>query len=262
MRSAAATAHLAGHGVIDDLAGKLVTHRFAGGLQRGGKADLVSGEHRVFEFGAAPGERHATGDFLERLLDLQFIRLPGAAIAARPNPNPFARHLRRHYPIHHFALLIAADGFARRVHHDLHIGRPLAEAVVVRHQPRAGFQGKDARPHHQVDFGQQVDRQHVRLGDIGFMQIAFVKHRAVRHAHLGGIAVAQRHQTFVQIDAESARAVFFGCGDNKPPIARPQINQKIVRTHFGHFQHLVDHHLRRLHVRRVAVVLRRRRHHG
>ena len=73
---------------------------------------------------------------------------PGAARVGRHDPQLDARHAAD------------ADRLLRRAHLQALVGRPVADAAVVRHDARAGLELEQLRQQLGVELGQQVERDH------------------------------------------------------------------------------------------------------
>ncbi len=138
------------------------------------------------------------------------------------------------------------------------IGTPVVHRKVVRHDASARLELQYLWPQVEIHARQQIHRDHCRVREIRLEQIALEERYSIRNAGLRRVFHAFLDAHGIQIDTETARPVFFRSGDNDTSVAGPEINQIVLRRHFRHLQHAVDHDLRRWHIRDRALPCKRR----
>ena len=94
--------------------------------------------------------------------------------------------------------------------------------------------------------GQEKQREHGRLRDVGLEHVAFDERRAVRDAGFLRPAPRQRHHIGVVLDADRPRAAL-GSGNHVAAIARPEIHDDVLWRDLRHVEHLFDQLGRRRH---------------
>src|SRR5262249_24418379 len=230
--------------------GELVARRAGALPDIGGEGDLLAGEHGILELRGMASDDKLAGEFLEVLFERELVVFrPAVALEL---PAPLAGGDARNHPVKYLASLPDADLLAGRGHFQLEIGRPVAEVVVVRHDPRAGLQGgEQPGAYREVHIGEQVQCKHRRRTDVRLKQVALIERHALRDAGPSGVTVAQLDQPAVEVHAESARPVSAGGRDHHASVTRAQIDDVIIRSDPGYLQHPVDDVLRRLDVGRV-----------
>jgi len=108
----------------------------------------------------------------------------------------------------------------------------------------------------QVDHhrGQQVERDHGRFRKVGLEDVLHVERRTVGKPQALRLGVALLDEVRIDVDAEAARLVFAGGGQDDHAIARAEVDHEIPGSHLTHAQHLVDDDLRRGHIRPAGAL--------
>jgi hypothetical protein len=137
-------------------------------------------------------------------------------------------------------------------------GFPVAHVVVVGHDagPRLEL-AQELGPQPQVHVGQQVQRDHGRVLDVGLEQVLLEELHAVGDALPGRVRPGFRDPVGIDVDAHAARAEPLGGRDGDPTVARPEVVEDVVLADPGDLQHLVDDALARRHVRHLGLLVER-----
>ena len=199
-----------------------------------------------------PALRHYVD--IELLILLLDGKSPTPAVAGQL-ARPAALRVGRHDPQLHARHAAHAHRLLRRAHLEALVGRPVADAAVVRHDARARLEAQQARQQLGIEIRQQIERDHGRGGEIGLEDVAHLEAGAVAKARLLRVLRRQPHEIGIEVDAEAPRAALRRLDDDAA-VARAEVDDVVVLLHLGHAQHALDDLHRRLHVRHGAVVPR------
>ena len=203
------------------------------------EADLIAAQACVLELNltAIYGRRALDG-----LVCLRKVQVEATAVPLAHRPATL--HLRRNDP----EVDVATVGCL------VPIGLPVTQVEGMGDDPRAGFQlAKDARPEIHVDLGQEIHAENRRIPDLGVVQVLHAKLDLILDARLPCVLPSLRDPLRIDIDSEGAGPVLLGSGDSDAPVARSKVDQVVVGSHLGHFEHLVDDRLRGRHIDDVEL---------
>ena len=114
----------------------------------------------------------------------------------------------------------------------------MIDAERVGDDTRAGLEVGELVAELQQIVGQQEERQHRGLLELGRVHVALLERRLVADAGLRRVAPGELDHVRVELDAERARAAP-GRGNDVAPITGSEIDDEVLRRDLGHVEHLL-----------------------
>ncbi len=150
----------------------------------------------------------------------------------------------------------AVHGIAFQV--DRPVRSPPAHVKVMGHHRRAGGElVKKDGAELLVDRGEQIQRHHRRLADVGLEEVPLPELDEIGHAGLLGVLAGLLDEVGVDLNADPLRPVLPRCADYDASVSAPEIVDDIRFVHVGQLQHAVDDRLGRRHVGHVRLLFGR-----
>ena len=87
--------------------------------------------------------------------------------------------------------------------------------------------------------GQQEQREHGGLRDVGLVHVPLDERGAIGDAGFLGQLPREFHHLGVVLDAQRPGAAFGG-GNHHPAVTRPEIDHEVISGHLRQVQHLLD----------------------
>src|SRR5262245_15438285 len=122
-----------------------------------------------------------------------------------------------------------------------------AHVERVRHDPRAVLHLLELRDQLHIEFGQEVESDHVGLREVEREDVLLLDLDEV--PHLARLDILLRLLDALRVNVEAGRlaAKFLGGSHHDAAIAAAEVVDDILLLHFRQLQHLVDHFVRRGH---------------